>query len=81
MPGRPNHKAYVAITVHFEHEGVPISMLLDLVEVARLGSHSGVNLAEAFAHVLEEFGINDKVSFIIQLNSTRNLRCHIRSSV
>ena len=55
----PNHKAYTAITVHFEHEGVPISMLLDLVEVAK--SHSGVNLAEAFAEVLEEFGIVDKV--------------------
>jgi hypothetical protein len=36
-------------------------MLLDLVEVAK--SHSGVNLAEAFAKVLEEFGIKDKVSF------------------
>jgi hypothetical protein len=56
-----NHKAYVAVTVHFEQKGVPISMLLDLVEVAR--SHSGVNLAEAFANVLEEFGIQDKVSF------------------
>jgi hypothetical protein len=56
----PNHKAYVAITVHFEHEGTPISMLLDLVEVAM--SHSGVNLAEAFAKVLREFGIEDKVS-------------------
>jgi hypothetical protein len=59
----PNHKAYVAITVHFEHEGTPISMLLDLIEVAR--SHSGVNLADAFANVLGEFGIKDKVSFII----------------
>jgi hypothetical protein len=57
----PNHKAYVAFTVHFEHEGVPISMLLDLVEVPK--SHSGVNLAEAFANVLEEFGIKDKVSY------------------
>ena len=37
-----------------------MSMLLDLVEVAK--SHSGVNLAEAFANVLEEFGIKDKVS-------------------
>lgn len=35
-------------------------MLLDLVEVAR--SHSGVNLASAFAKILEEFGIADKVS-------------------
>ena len=55
----PNHKAYTTITVHFEQEGVLISMLLDLVEVAK--SHSGVNLAEAFAEVLEEFGIVDKV--------------------
>ena len=53
----------MAVTVHFEHEGVPISMLLDLVEVAR--SHSGVNLAETFANILEGFGIQDKVSFNI----------------
>jgi len=55
----PNHKEYVAFTVHFEHEGEPMSMLLDLVEVAE--SHSGVNLANAFAKVLEDFGIEDKV--------------------
>ena len=55
----PNHKAYVAFTVHFEHNGTPMSMLLDLVEVAK--SHSGLNLAHAFAEVLEEFGISDKV--------------------
>ena len=35
-------------------------MLLDLVEVAR--SHFGLNLAAAFAKVLEDFGISDKVS-------------------
>jgi hypothetical protein len=57
----PNHKAYIAITFHFEHEGTPILMLLDLVEVAK--SHSGVNLAETFVKVLGEFGIDDKVSF------------------
>jgi hypothetical protein len=55
----PNHKAFMAFTIHFEHEGTPISMLLDLVKVAK--SHSGVNLAEAFAKVLEDFGIQDKV--------------------
>ena len=54
-----NHKAFVAFTVHFVHDGAPISMLLDLVEVAM--SHSGVNLAVAFAKVLEDFGISDKV--------------------
>ncbi|KIM35642.1 hypothetical protein M413DRAFT_32393 [Hebeloma cylindrosporum] len=52
--------AYVVFMVYFEHDGVPMSMLLDLVEVAK--SHLGVNLAEAFAKVLEEFGIEDKVN-------------------
>jgi hypothetical protein len=56
----PNHKAYVAVTVHFENKGIPVAMLLDIVEVAR--SHSGLNLAAAFAKVLEDFGIEDKVS-------------------
>ena len=55
----PNHKAFVAFTVHFAHEGVPVSMLLNLVEVTK--SHSGVNLTEAFAKVLEDFRISDKV--------------------
>ena len=55
----PNNKAYVAVSVHFENEGLPISMLLDIVEVAC--SHSGLNLAVAFAKILEEFGISDKV--------------------
>jgi len=62
----PNHKAYVAFTVHFKHEGALISMLLDLVEVAK--SHTGVNLAEAFAKVLQDFGIEDKVSIILEDN-------------
>ena len=56
----PNHKAYVAVTVHFKNEGVLVSMLLDIVEVTC--SHSGVNLAAAFLKILEEFGISDKVS-------------------
>lgn len=34
-------------------------MLLDIVEVAK--SHSGINLAAAFAKILDEFGISDKV--------------------
>lgn len=59
----PNHKAYVAVTIHFENQGVPVSMLLDIVELAR--SHSGINLAAAFAKILEDFGISDKVSNII----------------
>ena len=56
----PNNKAYVAITVHWEENGIPVVLLLDVVEVAK--SHSGINLATAFAEVLEDFGIAEKVS-------------------
>ena len=50
----------MAITVHFEHEGKPMAMLLDLLEVPR--SHTGANLAEGFLEVLRAFGVEDKVS-------------------
>ena len=56
----PNHKAYMAVTVHFENKGVPVTMLLDIVELAH--SHSGLNLVAAFAKILEDFGIDNKVS-------------------
>lgn len=56
----PNHKAYVAITVHFEQDGIPISLLLDIVEVAE--SHTGQTLAAEFTKVLKEFGVAEKVS-------------------
>jgi hypothetical protein len=55
----PNNKAYVAVTVHFEEKGIPICLLLDVVEVAR--SHTGVNLAIAFADILKDYEIEDKV--------------------
>ncbi|KAF5324122.1 hypothetical protein D9619_011280 [Psilocybe cf. subviscida] len=55
----PNNHAFVAFTVHFEHEGEPISMLLDIVELAK--SHSGKNLADTFKKVLADFGVEDKL--------------------
>lgn len=58
----PNHRAYVAVTVHFELKGSPVCLLLDLVEGAE--SHNGVNLAKAFAKILEEFGIEHKVLYL-----------------
>ncbi|TFK61241.1 hypothetical protein BDN72DRAFT_732656, partial [Pluteus cervinus] len=42
----PNHKAYVGITASFEVAGEIMTIVLDIVEVAK--SHSGVNLAAAF---------------------------------
>ena len=64
----PNNKAYVAVTVHFEHDGEPMCLLLDIVQVAK--SHSGFNLARAFADLLEEFGISKKVSFTVYSRNT-----------
>lgn len=54
----------MAFTVHFAHEGAPVSMFLDLAEVAM--SHLGVNLAAAFAKILEEFGISEKVRLMLK---------------
>ncbi len=48
------------MTVHFEQNGQPVCFLLDLVEVAK--SHSGINLVAAFVKILEDFGIENKVS-------------------
>ena len=56
----PNHKAYIAVTVHFQKDGIPDTMLLDLVEVAE--RHTGAHLAAVFAKILEDFGITDKAS-------------------
>ena len=58
----PNHKAYVAVMVHFEQNGGPMCLLLDLVEVAT--SHSGRNLAAVFVKILTDFRIGHKVSML-----------------
>ena len=34
----PNHKAYVAVSVHMEWKGKPLSLILDLVEVAKVNT-------------------------------------------
>jgi hypothetical protein len=53
-------QSYVAVTVHFQKDGVLVAMILDLVEVAE--SHSGTHLAAVFVKILEDFTITDKVS-------------------
>ncbi|RDX45200.1 hypothetical protein OH76DRAFT_1304481, partial [Lentinus brumalis] len=42
----PNHRPFVAFTVHLELDGSALKILLDVVELAK--SHSGINLAETF---------------------------------
>ena len=54
--------------VHVEHKGESILMLLDIVEVAK--SHTCENLAAAFAKIMEEYGISEKV---ISINSKLNI--------
>jgi hypothetical protein len=56
----PNHRAFMATTVHLEIRGKAACIPLDVVEVAK--SHSGMTLAAKFARVLQEFGIDQKVS-------------------
>jgi hypothetical protein len=68
----PNHRAFVAVTVHFQQDGELVCLILDVVEVAM--SHSGANLAVAFAKILEEFGVFDKVS-LHQIAVDRILTC------
>ncbi|KAJ3498251.1 hypothetical protein NLJ89_g10242 [Agrocybe chaxingu] len=68
----PNHRAYVALTAHFEHNGTPISLVLDVIEVAK--SHTGANLAQAFKEVLHDFGIADKILGVTCDNASNNDR-------
>jgi hypothetical protein len=58
----PNHRAFIAWTVHFEYEGVMMSFLLDIIEVPE--SHSGATLANVFQAMLERFGLEKKVSLM-----------------
>ncbi|GBE82287.1 putative AC9 transposase [Sparassis crispa] len=66
----PNHKAFVAVSVHLEREGEPLVMVLNVVEVAQ--SHSGLNLASTFAKILDDFGILDKILSLTADNASSN---------
>lgn len=61
----PNHHAFVAVTVHFIHKESPLLIILDIVEVAK--SHTGMNLAMAFAKVVKNFSLCDKMSNCLTL--------------
>ncbi|KAF8579677.1 hypothetical protein K439DRAFT_1359073, partial [Ramaria rubella] len=36
----PNHRVYVGVMVHFKQQGIPISILLDIVEVAEVHTNA-----------------------------------------
>jgi hypothetical protein len=56
----PNHKAFLALTVHFIMNATATSLILDVVELPV--SHTGENLSTAIAAIVTSFGIQDKVS-------------------
>ena len=73
----PNHRAFVAWTVHLHHEGHILTFLLDIIEVPEVRSilllqyhllivanqsHTGDALARAFHKMLVEHGLTEKVS-------------------
>ncbi|KAN0078391.1 hypothetical protein V8E55_010448 [Tylopilus felleus] len=66
----PNHSAFMEFCVHLKRDGKPLSMLLDLVEVAK--SHTGVKLAVVFSKMLEDFKISAKILSITCDNTTNN---------
>jgi hypothetical protein len=70
----PNHKAYVAVTVHLEQDAQPLSFLLDLMDVPR--SHTGVNLAKSFADILYDFEIEEKVGTVKKDEKNIRLPCN-----
>ena len=59
----PNHRPFVAVLVHFEWQGAGICIPLDVVEVAK--SHTGAELGDAFAQMLVDFGLQEKVRALV----------------
>jgi hypothetical protein len=55
----PNGRAFVAVTAHYETNGIPSMLLLNIMEC--VCSHTRSNLASTFEKILKEFGISDKV--------------------
>ena len=55
----PNHRAFAAFTVHLEQKDVPLSFLLDFLEIPE--SHTGETLVREFDDMLRNFRIQVKV--------------------
>ncbi|KAF8690374.1 hypothetical protein AX14_002970 [Amanita brunnescens Koide BX004] len=78
----PNHHTYVAITVHLEHEGKPLAMVLDIVEelADMVPDYSDVNCLQCFLHVvnlvakalIKQFDAVDAIPSQSVMNSTEN---------
>jgi hypothetical protein len=65
----------MAVTVHLLVDAKPTSIVLDIHELPR--SHSGENMAEAFAKILTEYGIKDKVSWCYETGRLLTHLCRL----
>jgi hypothetical protein len=66
----PNHQAICAWTVHLEHDGQPLSFLLDIIDIPE--SHTGATLAREFQDMLVRFGIENKILSFTADNASPN---------
>lgn len=66
----PNNRSFIGVTIQYENEGVIHSYVLDVVELPR--RHTGQRLAEYLAQVVENFGLQDKVSVLTILNNSHS---------
>jgi hypothetical protein len=66
----PNHRAFVAWTVHFAFQGEMLSFLLDIVELPE--SHTGTTLAREFQAMLTRFGLTQKILAVNADNASSN---------
>jgi hypothetical protein len=57
----PNHRAFVAWTVHLEHQGDILAFLLDIVKIPE--SHTGFVMAQASHDMFALFGLKKVCAF------------------
>lgn len=53
----PNHKAYVAVSVHLEHDGQPLSFILDIVGVTMACTHHLLSFCRSDMSLIGAFRI------------------------
>ena len=79
----PNHHAFIAWMVHLEYKGSILSFLLDIIKLPEISfkqntnisqSHTGVAMAKAFQHMLEQYGLTQKIHTVNSDNTTPNDR-------
>nr|GAT43317.1 predicted protein [Mycena chlorophos] len=66
----PNHKPMFGICVTLHFNGEPLTLVLDVIEVAK--SHMGLTLAVEFQAMLVEFGIEGKMCSVTADNASNN---------